>query len=107
MKNKVLIALGKIGDPRGATPIMEFLRRNLDVPTKGVALFALKEVGTEDVLTFLDEFSRVEESVRLRRLASDAAMDIRNRLSPEFAPVVPSFVKQVELREKLNKGEQP
>ena len=107
VKNKVLIALGKIGDPRGATPIMEFLRRNLDVPTKGVALFALKEVGTEDVLTFLDEFSRVEESVRLRRLASDAAMDIRNRLSPEFAPVVPSFVKQVELREKLNKGEQP
>ena len=107
VKKKVLIALGKIGDPRGAMPIMEFLRRNLDEPTKGTALFALKEVGTEDVLTFLDEFSRVEESVPLRRLAADAAMDIRHRLSPEFAPVVPSFVKQVELREKLNKGAQP
>lgn len=107
VKNKVLIALGKIGDPRGATPIMEFLRRRLDMPTKGVALFALKEVGTEDVLTFLDEFSRVEESILLRRLAADAAMDIRNRLSPEFAPVVPSFVKQVELREKRNNPEGP
>ncbi len=107
VKKKVLVALGKIGDPRGATPIMEFLRRKLDEPTKGTALFALKEVGTEDVLTFLDEFSRVEESVPLRRLAADAAMDIRHRLSPEFAPVVPSFVKQVELREKMTKGAQP
>ena len=107
VKKKVLVALGKIGDPRGAMPIMEFLRRKLDEPTKGTALFALKEVGTEDVLPFLDEFSRIEESVPLRRLAADAAMDIRHRLSPEFAPVVPSFVKQVELREKLNKGPEP
>ena len=107
VKKKVLIALGKIGDPRGAMPIIEFLRRDLDEPTKGTALFALKEVGTEDVLTFLDEFSRIEESVPLRRLAADAAMDIRHRLSPEFAPVVPSFVKQVELREKMNKGAKP
>lgn len=107
VKKKVLIALGKIGDPRGAMPIIEFLSRDLDEPTKGTALFALKEVGTEDVLTFLDEFSRVEESVPLRRLAADAAMDIRTRLSPEFAPVVPSFVKQVELREKMEKGGRP
>ncbi len=104
VKKKVLIALGKIGDPRGATPIIEFMSRDLDEPTLGTALFALKEVGTEDVLTFLDEFSRIEESVQLRRLAADAAMDIRTRLSPEFAPVVPSFVKQVELREKMQKG---
>jgi len=107
VKKKVLIALGKIGDPRGAMPIMEFLKRKLDEPTTGTALFALREVGTEDVLPFLDEFSRVEESVPLRRLAADAAMDIRHRLSPEFAPVVPSFVKQVELREKLNQGPEP
>ncbi len=107
VKKKVLIALGKIGDPRGAMPIMEFLKRKLDEPTTGTALFALREVGTEDVLPFLDEFSRVEESVPLRRLAADAAMDIRHRLSPEFAPVVPSFVKQVELREKLNQAPEP
>lgn len=106
VKQKVLIALGKIGDPRGAQPIMEFLKRDLDEPTTGVALFALREVGNDSVLAFLDNFSRNEPSPDLRRLATEAAKDIRHRLSPEFSPVVPTFVKQVELRTKAERGEQ-
>jgi len=57
-------------------------------------------------LAFLDSFSRAEPSPPLRRLAADAAEDIRHRLSPEFAPVVPTFIKQVELRSKAERGEQ-
>lgn len=106
VKQKVLIALGKIGDPRGAQPIMEFLKRDLDEPTTGVALFALREVGNDSVLAFLDNFSQNEPSPDLRRLASEAAKNIRHRLSPEFSPVVPTFVKQVELRTKAERGEQ-
>jgi len=106
VKRKVLIALGKIGDPRGAEPIMEFLKRNLDPLTKGTALFALREVGNDSVLAFLDNFSHAESSPPLRQLATEAAEDIRHRLSPEFAPVVPTFVKQVELRSKAERGEQ-
>lgn len=106
VKQKVLIALGKIGDPRGAQPIMEFLKRDLDEPTTGVALFALREVGNDSVLAFLEDFSRTEPSPDLRRLASEAAKTIRHRLSPEFSPVVPTFVKQVELRTKAERGEQ-
>jgi HEAT repeat protein len=107
VKQKVLIALGKIGDPRGAEPIMEFLKRDLDEPTTGVALFALREVGNDSVLAFLDDFSDDGESPALRRLATEAAKNIRHRLSPEFSPVVPTFIKQVELRSKAEKGEQP
>ncbi|MCS6927214.1 MAG: HEAT repeat domain-containing protein [Candidatus Binatia bacterium] len=106
VKQKVLIALGKIGDPRGAQPIMEFLKRDLDEPTTGVALFALREVGNDSALAFLEDFSRTEPSPDLRRLASEAAKTIRHRLSPEFSPVVPTFVKQVELRTKAERGEQ-
>jgi len=40
-------------------------------------------------------------------LAAEAAENIRHRLSPEFSPVVPTFIKQVELRDKAEKGEQP
>jgi HEAT repeat protein len=105
VKQKVLIALGKIGDPRGAEPIMEFLKRNLDTRTKGTALFALREVGNDSVLVFLDTVARNEPSVPLRQLASEAAADIRHRLSPEFSPVVPTFIKQVELRNKAERGE--
>ncbi len=111
VKQKVLIALGKIGDPRGAEPIMEFLKRDLDEPTTGVALFALREVGNDSTLAFLDDFSDDfsddGESLALSRLATEAAKTIRHRLSPEFAPVVPTFIKQVELRSKAEKGEQP
>ncbi len=106
IKQKVLVALGKIGDPRGAEPIMEFLKRKLDQRTKGTALFALREVGNDKVLPFLDNLAHSEQSPPLRRLAAEAAEDIRHRLSPEFSPVVPTFVKQVELREKVEKGEQ-
>ncbi len=106
IKQKVLVALGKIGDPRGAAPIVEFLKRNLDAQTKGTALFALREVGNDSVLPFLENFSHVEPSPPLRRLAAEAAENIRHRLSPEFSPVVPTFIKQVELRDKAEKGEE-
>jgi HEAT repeat protein len=106
IKQKVLVALGKIGDPRGAAPIVEFLKRNLDSQTKGTALYALREVGNDSVLPFLENFSRVEQSPPLRRLAAEAAENIRHRLSPEFSPVVPTFIKQVELRNKAEKGEE-
>jgi HEAT repeat protein len=106
IKQKVLVALGKIGDPRGAGPIVEFLKRNLDAQTKGTALFALREVGNDSVLPFLEDFSRAEQSPPLRRLAAEAAENIRHRLSPEFSPVVPTFIKQVELRAKAEKGEE-
>jgi len=106
VKQKILIALGKIGDQRGAEPIMDFLRRNLDIPTKGTALFALRAVGNDHVLTFLDDYAHSEPSPPLRQLAQQAAIDIRHRLSPEFSPVVPTFIKQVELRQKAERGEQ-
>ena len=106
VKQKVLVALGKIGDPRGAEPIMEFLKRDLDTRMKGTALFALRDVGNDTTLPFLDNLAHSEQFPPLRRLAAEAAQDIRHRLSPEFSPVVPTFIKQVELRNKAEKGEQ-
>jgi HEAT repeat protein len=106
VKQKILVALGKIGDPRGAEPIMEFLKRRLDLGTRGVALHALRDVGNERTLAFLDTLSQNENSPKLRQLAADAAGDIRHRMSPEFSYVVPTFIKQVELRNKAERGEQ-
>lgn len=107
VKHKILVALGKIGDPRGAAPIMEFLKRRLDQNVKAVAIRALSDVGNDTVLPFLDDVSRTDPSQPLRQLAADAAVSIRHRLSPEFSPVVPTFSKMVELRQKQERGEQP
>ncbi len=104
VKKKVLIALGKIGDPRGAEPIVEFLRRNLDENTKGVAIYALRDVGNEQVLVFLDNIAEDDASPPIKQLATRAATDIRSRLSPEFEPVIPTYIKQVELRNQAEQG---
>ncbi len=106
IKHKILVTLGKIGDPRGATPIMEFLKRRLDQNVKAVAIRALSDVGNDSVLAFLDDVSRTDPSQPLRQLAADAAVSIRHRLSPEFSPVVPTFNKMVELRQKQERGDQ-
>jgi hypothetical protein len=106
VKKKVLIALGKIGDPRGAEPIIEFLRRDLEEHAQGIALYALRDVGNEQVLVFLDNYAEAASSPPIKELATRAATDIRNRLSPEFEPVVPTFIKQVELRSKAEQGGQ-
>jgi len=106
VKHKILVALGKIGDPRGAAPIMEFLKRRLDQNVRAVAIRALSDVGNDNVLPYLDDVSRTDPSQPLRQLAADAAVSIRHRLSPEFSPVVPTFNKMVELREKQERGEQ-
>ncbi len=105
VKKKALIALGKIGDPRGAEPIIEFMRRDLDENTKGVAIYALRDVGNEQVLVFLDNMAEDDSSQPIKKLAARAATDIRNRLSPEFEPVVPTYIMQVELRNKAEQGE--
>jgi len=73
IKHKILVALGKIGDPRGAEPIMEFLKRRLDMNVKAVAIRALSDVGNDNVLAFLDDVSRTDPSQPLRQLAADAA----------------------------------
>jgi HEAT repeat protein len=104
VKKKVLIALGKIGDPRGAEPIIEFLRRNLDEHAKGVAIYALRDVGNEQVLVFLDNIAEDDSSQPIKKLAARAATDIRNRLSPEFEPVIPTYIMQVELRNQAEQG---
>lgn len=106
VQKKVLIALGKIGDPRGAEPIIEFLRRDLEEHTQGIALYALRDVGNEQALVFLDNYAEAASSPPIKKLATRAATDIRNRLSPEFEPVVPTFIKQVELRSKAEQGGQ-
>lgn len=85
---------------------MEFLKRRLDQNVRAVAIRALSDVGNDSVLTYLDEVSRTEPSQPLRRLAADAAVSIRHRLSPEFSPVVPTFNKMMELRQKQERGEQ-
>jgi len=72
MKQRLLAALGKIGDERAARPIMEFLHRDLDPATRGTAIFALGDIGAPESVDALQQIAAEDDDQNLRRLANDA-----------------------------------
>jgi HEAT repeat protein len=77
VKQRILAALGKIGDARAAKPIQEFLGRDLDLPTKGTALYALGDIGDPDSIEFLQTTERDEPAPTIKRIAREAEGKIR------------------------------
>ena len=72
MKQRILASLGKIGDPRATQPIVEFLHRDLDLATRGTAIYALGDIGSADAVQPLTEISVGDGDATARRLASEA-----------------------------------
>ena len=77
MKQRILAALGKIGDMRASQPIVEFLHRDLDPETRGTAIFALGEIGSPDALDALSHISEDDQNPTVRRLASEASQKVQ------------------------------
>ncbi len=77
VKQRILAALGKIGDQRAAKPIQEFLGRDLDHATRGTAIYALGDIGDPDSIEFLQNVERTEPHPTLKRLAREAQAKIR------------------------------
>lgn len=100
VKQRILAALGKIGDGRAAKPIEEFLGRDLDHDTRGTALYALGDIGDGDSLEFLAVVERTEPHPTLKRIAREAEAKIRYQQS----------VRQIEANQPLDtflKPDQP
>jgi HEAT repeat protein len=92
VKQRLLAALGKIGDQRAAKPIQEFLGRDLDHATRGTAIYALGDVGDPESLEFLQTLERTEPHPTLKRLAREAQAKIRYQQA----------VRQTEAKQPLN-----
>jgi HEAT repeat protein len=76
MKQLILASLGKIGDPRAARPIMEFLHRDLDPATRGTAIFALGDIGAPESVEALSQIAHADQDQTVRRLASEAKVKV-------------------------------
>jgi HEAT repeat protein len=76
VKQRLLAALGKIGDARAAKPIQEFLSRDLDHATRGTAIFALGEISDAESLEFLQNLERTEAHPAIKRIAREAEAKI-------------------------------
>jgi HEAT repeat protein len=92
VKQRILAALGKIGDARAAKPIQEFLSRDLDHATRGTAIFALGELGDTESIEFLQNLERSEPHPTIKRIARDAQAKIQYQQA----------MRQTEARQPLN-----
>jgi HEAT repeat protein len=84
LKQRVLVSLGKIGDTRSARPISDFLARDLDMETRGTAIYALGEIGDPNSVPELKRIGDSTTDETLQRLVRDAIAKIEQRqVNPE------------------------
>lgn len=85
LKQRVLVALGKIGDQRSARPVADFIARDTDRATIGTAIFALGEIGDPATIPDLQKLNSSSTDERLRQLSEDSIGKIRQRaINPEI-----------------------
>jgi hypothetical protein len=103
LMQRILAALGKIGDPRGAQPIVELLQRDLDPETRGTAIFALGEIGAPEALDRLNQIAKNDSDATMRRLANEAAAKVRQHqaiIQSEAKEPPATFLKPDKPQEK-------
>jgi len=103
LMQRILASLGKIGDPRGAQPIVELLQRDLDPDTRGTAIFALGEIGAPEALDSLTQIAKTDGDATLRRLANEAAAKVRQHqaiIKSEAKEPPATFLKPDKPQEK-------
>jgi HEAT repeat protein len=88
-KQRILVALGKIGDTRATKPIIDFLSRDVDQATRGNAIYALGDIGDTTALKPLETLAHDAPEEAHRRLANEAIRKIREK--PEPPVVLPAL----------------
>jgi HEAT repeat protein len=101
-KQHVLVALGKIGDPKATKPILDFLARPGDDGMDGNAIYALGEIGDKSALPALERIAKGDDAA-LRPIAQNAVSRIKQKPEPDVVP--PALA--ADLRRAGGEGGQP
>lgn len=80
VKLHVAAALGRIADPRGVKPILEYLGEKPGVRGRGTAVYALGEIGDPSAMAALANAATEDPSPVVRHLASQAMEEIDGEL---------------------------
>ncbi len=100
----IAAALGRIGDSRGAKPLIQYLYEASDERSRGTAVFALGEIGDRSATDVLTTAATEDPSPTVRRLAQEAIQKIDGEI-PSSHPVttakamVPTDQKLAKMRE--------
>lgn len=89
MRQHVLTALGKIGDPSASRPILDFVRHERSPEVRGTGVYALGEIGDLSVRDDLRRFGQREPDPRVKRLVDEALAKIATLPRPKNTGFVP------------------
>jgi len=77
LKQRIVTALGEIGDVQATQPLLELLQRDLDSTMRGTTIFVLGEIGGPDALDTLTKLAQTETDPTLKRIAGEAVAKVR------------------------------
>ena len=115
VKLHLVAALGRIGDARGAVPVMQYLGEDEDERGRGTAVFALGEIGSDKAVPLLNAIVAEDQSQMVRRLAQEALQKVSGELPTERVKKVaadsgnqvqPTDQKLARLREMDKKAQE-
>jgi len=89
LRQRVLTALGRIGDSSASRPILDYLDREKNPDVRGTAIYALGEIGDLTVRDDLTKLEQTEEDPRLKRLVAEALIKIATVRRPKKQEYVP------------------
>jgi len=102
VKMHVAAALGRIGDERGAKPLIQYLYEADDERSRGTAVFALGEIGDRSATDVLTTAATEDPSPTVRRLAQQAIQKINGEI-PGNHPIATANNQMVPTDQKLSK----
>src|SRR5271166_471570 len=110
VKIHLVAALGRIGDARGALPVMQYLQEMTDDRSRGTAVFALGEIGDNRASDVLSQTATDDKSPMVRRLSQEALEKIDGEIPTQHMvktddqdkKLEPTDQKLAKLREEDN-----
>ena len=79
LRQRIVMTLGKIGDPRASRPLLQYVSQDMNPDVRGAGIFAVGEIADQSMQEELQRFSDEQTDPRLKRLASEALIKIATR----------------------------
>jgi len=89
LRQRVLTALGKIGDPSASRPILDFIAQEPNPDVRGTGIYTLGEIGDVTIRDELRKLGESETDPRLKRLVDEALVKIATLTRPATQDFVP------------------
>ena len=89
LRQRILSALGKIGDPSASRPILDFVAQERNPDVRGTGIYTLGEIGDVTIRDDLQKLGEKESDPRLKQLVDEALVKMTTMPRPKKQDYVP------------------